>query len=104
MDDEPLAEWAKRRDSRIGRLRARPITHGGPKGAHIAPAAPRLVERWNGHAWEFFAVAEDLAAARRILYPKTAEAGPTTRQAPSKPLGSGTGTHRKPPAPRPDQR
>ncbi|GGU41142.1 hypothetical protein GCM10010211_00120 [Streptomyces albospinus] len=103
MDDEPLEEWAERRKAKIGRLRAVPIVSGyGPKGSHLNPNAPRVIERWNGHAWEPCAFAANLAETKRILYPEAQEP-PTPGPAP-KPLGSGTGKHRKPQAPRSDRR
>ncbi|MCC2278850.1 DUF6087 family protein [Streptomyces sp. ET3-23] len=97
MDDEPLSEWAERRDARIGRLRAVPIVSGdGPKGSHLNPDAPRAIERWNGHAWEPYAFASDLAEAKRILYPE-AQKPPSPAPGPARrPLEPGTGRHRKP--------
>ncbi|MEU2431067.1 DUF6087 family protein [Streptomyces sp. NPDC007861] len=70
MDDEPLSQWAERRDAKIGRLRAVPIVAGdGPKGSHLNQEAPRAIERWNGHTWEPYAFAANLAEAQRIVYP-----------------------------------
>ncbi|UFQ16242.1 MULTISPECIES: DUF6087 family protein [Streptomyces] len=102
MDDEPLSNWAERRDAKIGRLRATPVTSSeGPKGCHVNPDAPRAIERWNGHAWELHTIASNLAEAQRILHPDTAESSPAPGPAPN-PLGPGTGKHRKPQAPRSD--
>ncbi|MFC4503816.1 MULTISPECIES: DUF6087 family protein [Streptomyces] len=99
MDDEPLKDWAERRDAMIGRLRAVPVVPGGDglRGSHLHPEAPRVIERWNGHTWEPYGFAADLAEARAILWPRKADepASPV-----SKPLGSGTGRHRKPQTPR----
>ncbi|MFF7750444.1 DUF6087 family protein [Streptomyces sp. NPDC007971] len=99
MDDEPLSEWAERRDAKIGRLRAVPIVSGdGPSGSHLKPDAPRAIERWNGHAWEPHGFAQNLAEAQRILFPDAQVAA-----APSpvvNPLSAGKGRHRKPPASR----
>ncbi|MFM9610921.1 DUF6087 family protein [Streptomyces niveiscabiei] len=94
MDQEPLSEWAERRDAKVGRLRAVPIVRGdGPKAAHVNPNEPRVIERWNGHAWEPSAYAADLAEAKRILYPETEAPAPgPVRQ----PLAPGRGRHRKP--------
>ncbi|MBZ9638197.1 DUF6087 family protein [Streptomyces sp. PSKA30] len=101
MDDEPLKDWAERRDAKIGRLRAVPVVSGdGPREAHLNPDAPRAIERWNGYVWEPHGFAADLAEAQAILYPEASEP-PTPGPAP-KPLGSGTGKHRKPQAPRSD--
>ncbi|MER7684537.1 DUF6087 family protein [Streptomyces sp. NPDC097610] len=99
MDDEPLSEWAERRDAKIGRLRAVPIVSGDTLGgSHLKPAAPRAIERWNGHAWEPHGFARNLAEAKRILYPGAqvvTSPGPAVQ-----PLGTGRGRHRKPPAQR----
>ncbi|MFF4040516.1 DUF6087 family protein [Streptomyces sp. NPDC001816] len=95
MDDEPLRNWAERRDAKIGRLRAVPVVSGdGPRASHLNPEAPRAIERWNGHMWEPYGFAANLAEAKAVLYPEAGEpppAGPVP-----KPLGSGTGKHRKP--------
>ncbi|MEV2197205.1 DUF6087 family protein [Streptomyces phaeochromogenes] len=99
MDDEPLKDWAERRDAKIGRLRAVPVVPvEGPKGAHLQPDAPRVVERWNGNAWEPHALAANLVETKAILYPEASKPPPAGSK--PKPLGSGTGKHRKPPAPR----
>ncbi|MGY5129727.1 DUF6087 family protein [Streptomyces nigrescens] len=95
MDDEPLSDWAARRDSKIGRLRAVPLVPGeGPRGSHVNPAAPRAIQRWNGYAWEPHGFAANLAEAKRLLYPE-AITPPAVVSAPQ-PLRSGTGKHRKP--------
>ncbi|MER0447935.1 DUF6087 family protein [Streptomyces sp. Edi4] len=97
MDEEPLSAWAERRHARIGRLRAVPMFPGaGPRGSHLNPGAPRVIERWNGHAWEPCAFAANLAEAKRILYPE-ADAPPTPAPGSEKqPLAPGRGRHRKP--------
>ncbi|MFI0241851.1 DUF6087 family protein [Streptomyces sp. NPDC016845] len=95
MDDEPLSQWAERRDARIGQLRAVPLVTGdGPRASHLNPDAPRAIQRWNGHLWEPHGFAANLAEARRILFPHTETV--STRKASPK-LGPGTGRHRKPP-------
>ncbi|MCX4822706.1 DUF6087 family protein [Streptomyces sp. NBC_01142] len=97
MDDEPLSQWADRRDTKIGRFRAVPLVTGdSPQGSHLNPDAPRAIQRWNGHMWEPYGFAVNLAAARRILFPNpevTQVSGPAPK------LGPGTGRHRKPQAP-----
>lgn len=94
MDDEPLSDWAERRDAKIGRLRAVPLVSGdGPKGSHLNPDAPRVLQRWNGYAWEPHGYAANLADAQRFLYPRDEEP-PTAAQ--PQPLGVGRGRHRKP--------
>ncbi|MEV7087749.1 DUF6087 family protein [Streptomyces sp. NPDC093085] len=100
MDEEPLSEWADRRDARIGRLRAVPLVPGdGLRAGHVNPGAPRLIQRWNGHVWEAYGFAANLAEAKRVLYPgaKTEPSAqePGPGQAP-RPLAPGTGRHRKP--------
>ncbi|MEU0192998.1 DUF6087 family protein [Streptomyces afghaniensis] len=96
MDDEPLADWAERRDAKIGRL---PVVPGdGPRASHLNPDAPRAIGRWNGHTWEPYGFAAGLAEAQAILYPEANEPSPPGPV--PKPLGSGTGKHRKPQAPR----
>ncbi|MCS0638962.1 DUF6087 family protein [Streptomyces sp. LP05-1] len=93
--DEPLSAWVERRDARIGRLRAVPVVPGdGPRGAHVNPDEPRLVERWNGHAWEPYVFASDLAEAKRLLYPE-ANTPPPGGSSGRRPLAPGTGRHRK---------
>ncbi|MER8001722.1 DUF6087 family protein [Streptomyces sp. NPDC095613] len=98
MEDEPLSQWAERRDARIGQLRAVPLVSGdGPRGSHLNPDTPRAIQRWNGHLWEPYGFAANLAEARRILFPDT-EVVCSSESAPA--LGPGTGKHRKPQAPR----
>ncbi|UYB40629.1 DUF6087 family protein [Streptomyces sp. Je 1-4] len=95
MDDEPLSDWAERRDAKIGRLRAVPLVpKEGLKGSHLNPEAPRAIQRWNGYAWEPHGFASNLAEAKRILYPEAMT--PPAAVSPPQPLRSGTGKHRKP--------
>jgi hypothetical protein len=105
MDDEPLSQWAERRDAKIGLLRAVPLVSGdGPQGFHLNPNAPRVIQRWNGHAWEPHGFAVNLAEAKRILYPQAGEPPAAVPEPARKPLGAGTGRHRKPQAPGSNQR
>lgn len=98
MDDEPLPQWAERRDAKIGRLRAVPLDGGkGPRGAHLNPDLPRAIQRWNGHMWEPYGFAANLGEAKRVLFPDT-DAAPASGPAPV--LAPGTGRHRKPQAPK----
>lgn len=99
MDEEPLADFAERRDARIGRLRAVPVVAArAPRAAHVSPAEPRVVERWNGHVWEMHAVVPDLAAAKALLYPLP-RTPPPAEGPPRPPLAKGTGRHREPRVP-----
>ncbi|MFI1170142.1 DUF6087 family protein [Streptomyces melanogenes] len=72
-DEEPLAQWARRRaerrDRAKGRLRAVPLTPGPHRGAHVDPGAPRAIQEFDGAEWVTVGVAENLAAARALLYP-----------------------------------
>lgn len=96
MDDEPLSDWAERRDAKIGRLRAVPLVSGdGPQGSHLNPDAPRVIQRWNGCAWEPHGCAANLAEAQRLLHPPDEE--PSAAPVPqSQSLQAGRGRHRKP--------
>ncbi|MDT0413136.1 MULTISPECIES: DUF6087 family protein [Streptomyces] len=79
-EEEPLAEWAARRDERVGRLRVVPLYEGRrARGAHVRPGEPRVVERWSGCAWEAFAVTRDLAEALRLVRPGEEPPGPAER-------------------------
>ncbi|WP_442819106.1 DUF6087 family protein [Streptomyces sp. NBC_01235] len=49
----------------MGRFRAVPVVSGdGPRGSLLNPDEPRAVERWNGHKWEPYGVAANLAGQR----------------------------------------
>ncbi|MGW2376257.1 MULTISPECIES: DUF6087 family protein [Kitasatospora] len=70
-EDEPLAAWAARREQRlrpVGQLRVVRLTDGQQRGAHVTPDGPRLIVRWDGYQWLPETVAEDYAAAQRILH------------------------------------
>ncbi|XKK59209.1 DUF6087 family protein [Streptomyces sp. ARC32] len=99
-DDASLSAWAERRDRKIGRLRAVPLVTGdGPRGTHLAPDAPRVIQRWNGHVWEPHGFAANLAEARRVLHPGTGtgtDPSPETTPGSMPKLRPGTGRHRKP--------
>ncbi|WP_435244288.1 DUF6087 family protein [Streptomyces sioyaensis] len=99
MDEEPLEEWARRREERRahskGKLRAVPLTKGSHRGAHIEPDAPRLIEEWDGTQWVAVGLVDDLAAAKALLYPpQPVEEKPVEWDRPA--LGKGRGRHRKP--------
>ncbi|MEU0380943.1 DUF6087 family protein [Streptomyces cyaneofuscatus] len=96
MDDESLSDWAKRRDAKIGRLRAVPLVPGeGPSASHLNPDAPRAIQRWNGYTWEPYGTAANLAETRRLLHPRD-EDPPTVTAPRPQPLRAGRGKHRKP--------
>ncbi|MFD0437233.1 DUF6087 family protein [Streptomyces chartreusis] len=98
-DQEPLEEWARRREERQnaskGKIRAIPLTQGPRRGQHAEPDAPRVIQEWNGSDWETIGVVEDLTAAKAILYPAPpVEEKPAEWDRPA--LGKGRGRHRKP--------
>ncbi|MET9291369.1 DUF6087 family protein [Streptomyces sp. NPDC003077] len=97
--DEPLADWARRRQERrerhIGRLRAIPLAPGA-RGAHVHPQAPRMIVEWTGEQWTPVQVVADLAAAREVL---DAPRRPVPRPSDSETRlddGPGPGRHRRP--------
>ncbi|MFF4520496.1 DUF6087 family protein [Streptomyces bluensis] len=99
MDEEPLEDWARRREERRaqskGKLRAVPLAAGPHCGAHVEPDAPRVIEEWNGTVWMTVGVADDLAAAKALLFPpQPVEEKPAEWDRPA--LGKGRGRHRKP--------
>ncbi|MGC5042435.1 DUF6087 family protein [Streptomyces albidoflavus] len=99
MHEEPLEDWARRREERQaaakGKLRAVPLTQGPHRGAHVDPDAPRVIQRWTGTEWETVGLADDLAAAKALLHPPPpVEEKPAEWDRPA--LGKGRGRHRKP--------
>jgi hypothetical protein len=103
-EDEPLEEWAARRDRRraaerqiTGIRRAVPLAPG-PKASHVAPDGPRALLEWDGRTWATVGVAPNADAAREFLGHKpqpAPESGPDT-QPPPPGLGPGRGRHRRP--------
>ncbi|MEU4179743.1 DUF6087 family protein [Streptomyces sp. NPDC026589] len=71
------------------------VTGDGPKGSHLAPDAPRAIQRWNGYAWGPHGPAANLAEAQRLLHPRAAEPPTVTAPRPQ-PLRAGRGRHREP--------
>lgn len=66
MDEQPLEEWAARRDQRhprTGEGRATPLGDLPHQGAHVDPDAPRGMQVWNGHGWLPEGIAADRTAA-----------------------------------------
>ncbi|MGG7574158.1 DUF6087 family protein [Streptomyces sirii] len=99
MHEEPLDEWARRREERRaaskGKLRAVPLTEGPHRGAHVAPDAPRVIQEWTGTEWETVGIVDNLAAAKALLHPpQPVEEKPAEWDRPA--LGKGRGRHRKP--------
>ncbi|MFF9074491.1 DUF6087 family protein [Streptomyces sp. NPDC014872] len=98
MEDEPLAEWARRRDERraraTGRLRAVALAEGPYRAAHVDPNAPRAIQEFDGTQWVTLSLAVDLAAAKAVLYPPQPEAErPAEWDRPA--MAKGTGRHRR---------
>ncbi|MFJ4908530.1 DUF6087 family protein [Streptomyces sp. NPDC093249] len=98
-DEEPLEEWARRREIRRkaakGRRRFVPLGYSPHRSAHVDPGAPRAVEEWTGSEWAVVGVAENLAAVKALLYPRPPQAEkPAEGDRPA--LGKGRGRHRKP--------
>ncbi|MFI1703091.1 DUF6087 family protein [Streptomyces griseoruber] len=66
MDEEPLDEWAARRDARRpepGDRKAVPLGDGPERGRHVDPDAPRGMLEWDGHQWTPSGVTDDHATA-----------------------------------------
>ncbi|MET8815296.1 DUF6087 family protein [Streptomyces sp. NPDC004549] len=64
-DNEPLDQWAARRDARRpeqGERRAASLGNE-PTGAHVHSDAPRGVEEWDGQDWVPTGVSEDHSTA-----------------------------------------
>jgi len=95
-EDEPLEQWAARREKHrrpVGALKAVIIGHENAS-AHLHPLLPRLVSRWDGYQWLPEAVADDYAAAQRILHGIKGDGA--IPMAPAAPEKKHVGRHRKP--------
>ncbi|MFD3514852.1 DUF6087 family protein [Streptomyces sp. NPDC058657] len=97
MHEEPLDEWARRREERLnarnGELRAVPLTQGPNRAQHVEPTAPRVIQERIGTEWVTVGMVDDLAAAKALLYPPRPVAErPAEWDRPAK----GRGRHRKP--------
>ncbi|MFG2864682.1 DUF6087 family protein [Streptomyces sioyaensis] len=97
-DEESLAEWARKREQRRarakGQLRAVPLSSGPHRGAHVEPAAPRVIQEHDGTQWVTVSVVESLAAAKAILYPpQPVEEKPAGWDRPA--LGESRGRHHR---------
>lgn len=102
--EEPLSEWAARRDRRreaereiAGTRRVVPLTPG-PRASHIAPDAPRALLEWDGTAWVTVGIAVNANAAREFLGHVPQPVPECDAEAHSAPpgLGPGRGRHRRP--------
>ena len=98
-EQEPLEDWARRREERRdaskGKRRALPLTEGPHRGQHVEPDAPRVIQEWNGTEWDTIGLVSDLAAAKTVLYPpQPAEQKPAEWDRPA--LGKGRGRHKEP--------
>ncbi|MFF5284564.1 DUF6087 family protein [Streptomyces sp. NPDC013171] len=99
--EEPLTDWARRREERLaerrGRRRAVPLVDGPLRGSHVAPSAPRAILEYDGLTWVPVTVAADLAEAQALLYPPPPEpARPPERDRSA--LGEGRSRHRRTPS------
>ncbi|MET8747214.1 DUF6087 family protein [Streptomyces sp. NPDC004728] len=75
MADEPLDEWAERRDAHRpapGARRAVPFGDGSVRSGHADLGAPRGMLEWDGHRWAPSGVADDHAAAVEEIGPQDA--------------------------------
>ncbi|MBD0688506.1 hypothetical protein BG452_04975 [Streptomyces sp. CBMA123] len=92
----PLEEWWKGRQQRrrpVGQRRAITLADGPQHGAHVSPAAPRLILEWDGFAWQPVTVAENYpAACRAVNHSEAARAVPVPGYSPVK---GGGGRHRR---------
>ncbi|WP_406431886.1 DUF6087 family protein [Streptomyces sp. NBC_00631] len=73
MDDEPLEEWAARREAhrpKLGDHKAVPLSDGPERGRHVEPGAPRGMLEWDGHEWTPSGVADDHATAAQETGPQ----------------------------------
>ncbi|MEW1700764.1 DUF6087 family protein [Streptomyces sp. NPDC091278] len=95
-DEEPLEEWARRREIRrkaaTGRRRFVPLGDSPHRGAHVDPGAPRAIEEWTGIEWAVVGVAENLAAVKALLYPRPPR---PEKPAESRPAGARLRTRRR---------
>ncbi|MEN8654380.1 DUF6087 family protein [Streptomyces sp. 21So2-11] len=99
-NEEPLEEWARRREERRsasrGKLRAVPLTEGPYRGAHVDADVPRVIQEWTGTQWATVGVADNLAAAKVLLYPPQPVEEKSAEGHRPLGLGKGQGRHRKP--------
>lgn len=61
--DDPLAAYDKRRRPPMDQYRRQRPLHGG--GGHVEPGEPRVLEEWDGFAYQVIGTAPDLPSAQR---------------------------------------
>ncbi|MFD0276220.1 DUF6087 family protein [Kitasatospora sp. NPDC127111] len=96
VDEESLADWAERRQKRlrpIGQLKAVIIGHEHAP-AHLYQDLPRAILRWDGYQWIAESVADNYAAAQRLVH--GVEGGGVIRGVPLPLRKARAGRHRKP--------
>ncbi|WP_438490205.1 DUF6087 family protein [Streptomyces sp. S186] len=62
-DSDPLAPYQRRRRPPLDIWRRHRPMHGA--GGHLRPDEPRVLEQWDGFAYQIVGTATDLAAARK---------------------------------------
>jgi hypothetical protein len=71
MSEEPLEDWARRRDRRrnraINQLRAVPLCCPTAHASHVHPGAPRAIEQFDGYQWIVITTVTNLQSARQYL-------------------------------------
>lgn len=95
-NEEPLADWAEKREQRlrpVGQLKVVIIGHEG-RAAHLHQELPRLILRWDGYQWVPESYAENFGSAQRLLH--GIEGDGVVRGTPVPPPRTPTGRHRKP--------
>ncbi|MFB7663983.1 DUF6087 family protein [Kitasatospora sp. NPDC056138] len=95
-EDEPLELWAARRDAvrrPLGDLTA--LMLDGSPATHTRPTEPRMVMEWDGVQWLLHAVADNYAAAQRILHGIKGD-GVMRQMMPQTSPHKAAGRHRKP--------
>lgn len=92
QDDEPLEQWAAKREKRLRPVGEKKIQAlAGGHAVHVNPDELRLILSWDGVQWVPETIAENHAEACRLVYPPLvieAVQLPERRKA--------TGRHRKP--------
>jgi hypothetical protein len=97
----PLERWLELRDLRGPKTGERRMvrTDGRRCASHLDPKAPRIVVEFDGFAWQSIAVAEDYAAAQRMLHHIEGDGvmrlSSRGRVVSGAALAAGTGRHRR---------